>query len=73
MHGALDIAKRNNNAVALSQFEWDRVGLAQMGDLGTAIEFNEGCVEISQRTKAAEAEADALFNLVYNYVEAGST
>jgi tetratricopeptide (TPR) repeat protein len=72
MQEALDMAKRNNNALALSRIP-NGIGwvLREMGDLGTAIEFNEGCVEFSRRTKAAEAEANALINLVYDYLLAG--
>jgi tetratricopeptide (TPR) repeat protein/predicted Ser/Thr protein kinase len=72
MQEALDMAKRNSNALALSRIPngigWIR---REMGDLGTAIEFNEGCVEFSRRTKAAEGEANALINLVYDYLLAG--
>jgi tetratricopeptide (TPR) repeat protein len=72
MQQGLDLAKRNNNALALSRIP-NGIGWVsrEMGDLGTAIEFNEGCVEVSQRTKAAEAEANALINLVYDYLLAG--
>jgi tRNA A-37 threonylcarbamoyl transferase component Bud32/tetratricopeptide (TPR) repeat protein len=72
MQEALDMGKRNNNAVALSRIP-NGIGWVsrEMGDLGTAIEFNEGCVEVSRRTKAAEAEANALLNLVYDYLLAG--
>ena len=72
MQEALDMAKRNNNALALSRIP-NGIGWVsrEMGDLGTAIEFNEGCVEVSRRTKSAEAEANALINLVYDYLLAG--
>jgi tetratricopeptide (TPR) repeat protein/predicted Ser/Thr protein kinase len=72
MQEALDMARRNNNALALSRIP-NGIGWVsrEMGDLGTAIEFNEGCVEVSRRTKAAEAEANALINLVYDYLLAG--
>jgi len=68
----LDMAKRNNNALALSRIP-NGIGWVwrEIGDLGKAIEFNEGCVEITQRTRAAEAEANALINLVYDYLLAG--
>ena len=63
------MAKRNNNALALSRIP-NGIGWVwrEIGDLGKAIEFNEGCVEITQRTRAAEAEANALINLVYDYL-----
>ena len=72
MQQALDLARRNNNSLALSRIP-NGIGWVsrEMGDLGTAIEFNEGCVEVSRRTKAAEAEANALLNLVYDYLLAG--
>jgi tetratricopeptide (TPR) repeat protein/predicted Ser/Thr protein kinase len=72
MQEALNMAKRNNNSLALSRIP-NGIGWVsrEMGDLGTAIEFNEGCVEFSRGTKAAEAEANALINLVYDYLLAG--
>jgi DNA-binding winged helix-turn-helix (wHTH) protein/tetratricopeptide (TPR) repeat protein len=69
---ALELAKRNNNAVALSRvpngcgWVW-----REIGDLGKAIEFNDGSVEFSRRFKAAEAESNALINLVYDYLLVG--
>ena len=69
---ALELATRNNNAVALSRvpngcgWVW-----REIGDLGKAIEFNNGSVEFSRRFKAAEAESNALINLVYDYLRAG--
>ncbi len=72
MQEALEMAKRNNNILALSRIP-NGIGWVsrEMGDLGTAIEFNEGCVEFSRGTNAAEAEANALINLVYDYLLAG--
>jgi DNA-binding winged helix-turn-helix (wHTH) protein/tetratricopeptide (TPR) repeat protein len=69
---ALDLAKRNTNAVALSRvpngcgWVW-----REIGNLSKAIEFNNGSVEFSRRFKAAEAESNALINLVYDYLLAG--
>ena len=69
---AMDLAKRNNNLVALSRvpngcgWVW-----REIGNLGKAIEFNDGSAEISHRLRAAEAEANALINLVYDYLLAG--
>ena len=72
LNEALDLARRNNNAVALSRvpngFGWV---WREIGDLGKAIEFNEGSVEFSRRFRAAEAESNALINLVYDYLLAG--
>ena len=72
MQQALGWAKRNNNALALSRIP-NGIGWVsrEIGDLSTAIEFNEGCVEVSRRTKSGEAEANALLNLVYDYLLAG--
>jgi tetratricopeptide (TPR) repeat protein/predicted Ser/Thr protein kinase len=72
MQEALDSAKRSNNALALSRIP-NGIGWVsrEIGDLRTAIEFNEGCVEVSQQTKYGEAEANALLNLVYDYLLAG--
>jgi tetratricopeptide (TPR) repeat protein len=72
MQEAMEMAKRSNNALALSRIP-NGIGWVsrEMGDLGTAIEFNERCVEISQRTEYGEAEANALLNLVYDYLLVG--
>jgi tetratricopeptide (TPR) repeat protein len=72
LHQALEIAKRNNHAIALSRVP-NGIGWVwrETGNIAKAIEFNEGCVEVAQRTRAAEAEANALLNLVYDYLEAG--
>ncbi len=72
MREALVLAKRSSHAVALSRIP-NGIGWVsrEMGDLGAAIELNEGCVEFSRRTKSAEAEANALLNLVYDYMLAG--
>jgi len=72
MQEALDVARRSDSALSLSRIP-NGIGWVsrEMGDLGTAIEFNEGCVEVSQRTKYGEAEANALLNLVYDYLLAG--
>jgi tetratricopeptide (TPR) repeat protein/predicted Ser/Thr protein kinase len=72
MQEAMDVAKRSDSALALSRIP-NGIGwvLREMGDLGKAIEFNEACVEVSRRTKYGEAEANALLNLVYDYLLAG--
>ena len=72
MQEAMDMAKRNNSSLALSRIP-NGIGwvLRELGDLGTAIEFNEECVEFSRRTNRVEAEANALINLVYDYLLAG--
>ncbi len=72
MQEALDVARRSDSALALSRVP-NGIGWVsrEMGDLGTAIGFNEGCVEVSRSTKYGEAEANALLNLVYDYLLAG--
>jgi tetratricopeptide (TPR) repeat protein/predicted Ser/Thr protein kinase len=72
MQEALDVARRSDSALALSRIP-NGIGWVsrEIGDLGKAIEFNEGCVDVSQRTKYGEAEANALLNLVYDYLLAG--
>jgi tetratricopeptide (TPR) repeat protein len=72
MREALDMAKRSDNALALSRIP-NGIGWVsrEIGDLGKAIEFNEGCLEISRRTTYGEAEANALLNLVYDYLLVG--
>jgi len=74
MQEALDLARRNHNGVALSRVP-NGLGWVwrEIGDLGKALECNRGCVETSQRTRAAEAEANGLINLVYDYLEAGES
>jgi serine/threonine protein kinase len=69
---ALDLAKRNNNAVALSRVPNGCGWLwREIGNLDKAIEFNNGSVELSRRLRAAEAEANGSINLVYDYLLAG--
>jgi tetratricopeptide (TPR) repeat protein len=72
MQEGLDMAGRNNNTLALSRIP-NGIGWVarETGDLRTAIAFNEGNVEVARRTRAAEAEANALLNLVYDYLLAG--
>ena len=69
LNDALGLAKRNNNAVALGRIP-NGVGWVwrEIGDLGKAIEFNNFSVEYSRRSRAAEAESNALLNLVYDYL-----
>jgi tetratricopeptide (TPR) repeat protein/predicted Ser/Thr protein kinase len=71
MQEAFDLAKRNNHGVALSRVP-NGIGWVwrEIGDLSKAIAFNQECVEMSRRTRAAEAEANGLINLVYDYLQA---
>jgi tRNA A-37 threonylcarbamoyl transferase component Bud32/tetratricopeptide (TPR) repeat protein len=71
MQEAFDLAKRNGHGVVLSRVP-NGIGWVsrEIGDLSKAIAFNQGCVEISRRTRAAEAEANGLINLVYDYLQA---
>jgi tetratricopeptide (TPR) repeat protein len=72
LNQALDFAKRNNHAVALSRvpngFGWV---WREIGDLRKAIEFNDGGVGFASHFRAAEAESNGLINLVYDYLLAG--
>jgi tetratricopeptide (TPR) repeat protein len=72
MQEAFDLAKRNNNGVALSRVP-NGIGWVwrEIGDLAKAIEFNKGSIEVAQRTRAAEAEANGWLNIVYDYLLAG--
>jgi tetratricopeptide (TPR) repeat protein len=72
MQEALESARRSNNALSLSRIP-NGIGWVsrEIGDIGKAIEFNQGCVEVSRRAKYGEAEANALLNLVYDYLLAG--
>ena len=72
MQEAFVLAKRNNHGVALSRVP-NGIGWVwrEIGDLSKALEFNQGCVETSRRTRAAEAEANGLINLVYDYLQGG--
>jgi len=71
MQEALDLARRNSHGLALSRVPngigwiWREIGV-----LSKAIEFDQGCVETSRRTRFAEAEANGLINLVYDYLQA---
>lgn len=71
MQEALALAKRNNNDVALSRVP-NGIGWVwrEIGDLSKAIEFDQGSVEVSRRTRAAEAESNGLINLVYDFLQA---
>jgi len=72
MQEALDMARRNNNVLALSRIP-NGIGWIwrELGEIGKAIEYNESNVEFARGTKAAEAEANSLINLVYDYLLAG--
>jgi serine/threonine protein kinase len=72
MQEAFDLAKRNNNGVALSRVP-NGIGWVwrEIGDLSKAIEFNQGSIEVAQRARAAEAEANGWLNIVYDYLLAG--
>jgi tetratricopeptide (TPR) repeat protein/predicted Ser/Thr protein kinase len=71
MQQAFDLAKRSDHGVALSRVP-NGLGWVwrEIGDLSKAIAFNQGCVEISRRRASAEAEANGLINLVYDYLQA---
>jgi tRNA A-37 threonylcarbamoyl transferase component Bud32 len=72
MEQAFDLAQRNSNAVALSRVPNGIAWLwRETGDLGKSIEFNRHSIEFAKKYRAAEAEANALINLVYDYVLGG--
>jgi hypothetical protein len=66
---AFELAKRNGNQIALSRVP-NGIGWLwrEMGDVTRAMEFNQLCVETARKTKAAEAEANALINLIYDFL-----
>jgi class 3 adenylate cyclase/tetratricopeptide (TPR) repeat protein len=72
LNEALDLAKRNVNQIALSRVP-NGIGWVyrEIGNLGGAIEYDKACVETARRTRAAEAESNALINLIYDYTLAG--
>jgi predicted ATPase/predicted Ser/Thr protein kinase len=72
-HEAFEMARRNGNQMVLSRVP-NGLGWVyrEIEDLGRAIEYNEACVETARRTSTAEAEANALINLVYDFTQAGN-
>jgi tetratricopeptide (TPR) repeat protein len=66
------MARRNGNQVVLSRVP-NCIGWVyrELEDLPKAIEYNEACVETARRMGIAEAEANALINLVYDYTRVG--
>ena len=74
MQEAFDLAKRNHNGVALSRVP-NGLGWVwrEIGDLSKSLEFDQLCVETSRRTRAAEAEANGLINLVHGFLQAGES
>ncbi len=73
MQEALDMARRNNNAVALSRIP-NGIGWVsrEIGNLGKAIRANEACVEFSRcRHNPGGSRSERLPNLVYDYMLAG--
>jgi tetratricopeptide (TPR) repeat protein len=69
---ALSLARRNENRIVLARAP-NGIGwiYREIGVLQTAIEYDEACVETASAAGAAEAEANALINLVYDYSMAG--
>ena len=66
---AFELAKRNGNQIALSRVP-NGIGWLwrEIGDITQAMEFNQLCVETARKTKAAEAEANAHINLIYDFL-----
>jgi tetratricopeptide (TPR) repeat protein len=69
---SLDFARRNDHGVALARAP-NGIGWLwrEIGDIGKAIEFDAGSVEVARSAGLAEAESNALANLVYDYIAAG--
>jgi tetratricopeptide (TPR) repeat protein len=72
LHESLDFARRNDHGVALTRAP-NGIGwlLREMGEVGQAIEFDRGNVDVARRVRAAEGESNALVNLVYDYIATG--
>lgn len=68
---AFELAKRNGNPIAMSRIP-NGIGWLwrEVGDITRAVEFNQVCVETARKTKALEAEANALINLIYDFLAA---
>jgi predicted ATPase len=71
LNQALELATRNGNQIALSRVP-NGIGWVyrEIGDVARAIEYNQACVETARRTGAVEAEANALINLISDYIVA---
>ena len=69
---SLDFARRNDHGVALARAP-NGIGWLwrEIGDVGKAIECDAGSVEVARSAGLAEAESNALANLVYDYIAAG--
>jgi predicted ATPase len=69
---AIALGRRNGNQIVLSRAP-NGIGWIhrEIGDLRTAIEYDEACVETSRSARATEAEANSLINLVYDYTLVG--
>ncbi|MBZ5611578.1 MAG: protein kinase [Acidobacteriia bacterium] len=72
LNQALEMARRNDNRLALARVP-NGIGWVyrELHDLRRAAESDRACVEIARQTQTAEAEANALINLVYDYTYAG--
>jgi tetratricopeptide (TPR) repeat protein len=71
LHRGWDAAQRNNNRMLLARMP-NALGWVyrELNDLPRAVEFNRRSVEFARQSKTAEAEANALINLVYAYIDA---
>jgi serine/threonine protein kinase/tetratricopeptide (TPR) repeat protein len=72
LNDALALGRRNENRIVLARAP-NGIGWIhrEIGALGTAIEYDEACVETARAVAATDAEANALINLVYDYMMAG--
>jgi serine/threonine protein kinase/tetratricopeptide (TPR) repeat protein len=73
LNEAITLARRNENRIVLARAP-NGIGwiYREIGELRTAIEYNEACVETARGAGANEAEANALINLVYDYTLASA-
>jgi tetratricopeptide (TPR) repeat protein len=69
---ALSLGRRNENRIVLARAP-NGIGWIhrEIGNLRTAIEYDEAGVETARNAGATEAEANALLNLVHDYTLAG--
>ncbi len=74
LNDAIEMARRNDNQLALARVP-NGMGWVyrELHDLRRAVDNDQACVEVARQTRTAEAEANALINLVYDYTYVGET
>src|SRR5205823_4814648 len=70
LHRGWEMAQRNDNRNLLSRMP-NALGWVyrELHDVPRAIEYNRMSVEFARQSRTAEAEANALINLAYDYLE----